>query len=781
MVRAMLLIAFLAASQAVTIQKKAQTLTSENPMRKIISMLQDMAKELEREGEVEKEIFDKAICACASGEGELNKVIDDSSAAIEELTAKISGAEAETTQLKQDVAGHKTSAETATSDLSEATMLRDKEYKKFVYDEKDTKSNIAAMAKAIPAIEQGMGGAALMQMPGQTQKMEKFRRFIEVTKLLGNDERSDVLAFLEQGSDEESGEKSQSQGAGEILGILKNMKDEMEKDLADMQAQETKDLEGFNELKAAKNDEIALNEKSVVEKEKRIGGLALELSEDGHALEDAEEEKANAEKFKATMKEQCATVEKDRDMRAKMRAAEIAAVSEAVKILNDDDALEVFAKTKSAAFVQKPKKTYEALIQLINRPGLHIKASKRHHHHLALLGIQSKTKKEEPAPKEPDAAATGQSAEKLVGHMIDGMVGVLHDEDVGDEHKKAWCANETFVAHSIEAEKKDKIEKTETEIAEQEDQIATLIAEIKALTENIAMTDKMVHEATEQRKEEHQDFVDSFATSATALRLIDKAIKRLEKFYSPEKFAKEKKAATDAALAKAGLSLLHKTNRPSAALVQKMENKMLPGGFDALIQTQATTESQKRFSMAVRDGVDPIVIPETPKTYEKKESGGVMGLMNDFKVDLKTDMTESETSEKFMAKDYVRMMSEAQASRAQDVKSMNGKKAAKATLDQKLVDNKAVLDLTQEELHNLQLYLIQLHTECDFLMRNFEVRHEGRVDEETGLETAETIVTDEEAPSHRDIETRFKEEHTDDDVDEHFPGTPIDDGPDKAH
>merc|ERR1719327_55691 len=116
----------------------------------------------------------------------------------------------------------------------------------------------------------------------------------------------------------------------------------------------------------------------------------------------------------------------------------------------------------------------------------------------------------------------------------------------------------------------------------------------------------------------------------------------------------------------------------------------------------ATTESMKRFSMAVRDGVDPIVIPETPKTYEKKESGGVIGLLNDFRTDLKTDMTESETSEKFMAKDYVRIMTDAQASRKQDVKSLNEKEAAKATLDQKLVDNKALLELTEEEIHNLE-------------------------------------------------------------------------------
>merc|ERR1719465_172153 len=123
-------------------------------------------------------------------------------------------------------------------------------------------------------------------------------------------------------------------------------------------------------------------------------------------------------------------------------------------------------------------------------------------------------------------------------------------------------------------------------------------------------------------------------------------------------------------------------------------------------------------------------------------------------------------------------MTEAMETRKTDVKSLNEKKAVKATLDTKLVENKELLALTTEELHNLELYLVQVHTECDFLMANFEARHEDRVDGETGLESAETIVTDGEVPSHKSIESRYEQEKTDDDVDEHFPGTPIDDGPD---
>merc|ERR1719313_1315845 len=217
----------------------------------------------------------------------------------------------------------------------------------------------------------------------------------------------------------------------------------------------------------------------------------------------------------------------------------------------------------------------------------------------------------------------------------------------------------------------------------------------------------------------------------------------------------------------------------NSLLAQKKAAELLPGGFDAFLQKSSSSRSLQKFRAAIRNGVDPIVLPETPTgAAEKQESGGVIALMTEFKNDLKMEMTEAETSEKFNSKEYVRIMTEAQETRAGDVKSLGEKKSVKATLDQKLVDNKGLLALSEEELHNLELYLVQVHTECDFLMRNFEARHEDRVDGETGLETAETIVTDGEVPSHKAIENRYAEEHTDDDVDEHFPGTPIDDGPD---
>merc|ERR1719236_325731 len=112
---------------------------------------------------------------------------------------------------------------------------------------------------------------------------------------MNSDDRSSVLAFLDTDAADSSSVQAPQSGA--ILGILKNMKDNMEADLKELQDQEAKDLNAFNDLKDAKTQEIQVSQKSVIEKEKRIGELALQLSEAKHALEDAEEELANAQKF----------------------------------------------------------------------------------------------------------------------------------------------------------------------------------------------------------------------------------------------------------------------------------------------------------------------------------------------------------------------------------------------------------------------------------------------------------------------------------------------------
>merc|ERR1719160_998362 len=191
---------------------------------------------------------------------------------------------------------------------------------------------------------------------------------------------------------------------------------------------------------------------------------------------------------------------------------------------------------------------------------------------------------------------------------------------------------------------------------------------------------------------------------------------------------------------------------------------------DSFMELPFSSFVQKKVLLRTRaPKVAPPVLPETPGDYKKKESGGVLGLMQDMKEELTADMREAETDEKYAVSDYVRIMKEAKDECAQLVKNKNHKLSVKAETEQRIADAKSKQALTLDELQNLALYIAQLHTECDFLMRNFEARHSGRIEEEHGLEDAKTIVTDEEPPTHAVIKQGYQQEHSDDDVEAHFP------------
>merc|ERR1719301_222922 len=199
--------------------------------------------------------------------------------------------------------------------------------------------------------------------------------------------------------------------------------------------------------------------------------------------------------------------------------------------------------------------------------------------------------------------------------MIDNMVQQLHDDDVDDEHKKDWCFNETDVMARVQEEKILLEENLNTSIASMTEDLGNLNVEIKELEETIYQQDQTVLKATKQRKEEHEEFVSTVAAIDTSLRLLDRAATKLNRFYSPEMQKAKEDAVKKAAAEAAGLGLLQKSSKIS-------------------VQIHSTKKAESE--------VDPIELPDTPVEYEKKESGGVIGLMDKLKQELKADQKEDE-------------------------------------------------------------------------------------------------------------------------------------------
>merc|ERR1719355_332503 len=110
-----------------------------NPIRKVVTLLQDMQKEVGVEGAKEKELYDKFMCFCTGNTAELQKGIDDNKAKLEELGGKLKSETAEKAQLELDIVQHKSDKTGAEQDLAKAEAIRSKEQADFDTDSTDAK------------------------------------------------------------------------------------------------------------------------------------------------------------------------------------------------------------------------------------------------------------------------------------------------------------------------------------------------------------------------------------------------------------------------------------------------------------------------------------------------------------------------------------------------------------------------------------------------------------------------------------------------------------------
>jgi chromosome segregation ATPase len=265
-----------------------------NPIRKVVTMLQNMQKQVTAEGEKEEALFEKFMCYCKNGRGDLEASIADAKNKIANFDSTVAELSAKKTQTEADLKQHQQDRTDAKEAMASATELRKKEAAAFAKESADAKTNIAALAAATAAIEKGSTGFL------QTNAA-KLLRTVAIEKAdISDSARQELLSFL-SGS-EEQGYVPQS---GEIVGILKQMHDEMSAGLADATAAEENAIQTYDALMAAKKKEVAALSAQIEEEIKRIGELGVEIAGMSNDLEDTKEALAEDTKFLAELNAGC--------------------------------------------------------------------------------------------------------------------------------------------------------------------------------------------------------------------------------------------------------------------------------------------------------------------------------------------------------------------------------------------------------------------------------------------------------------------------------------------
>mmetsp|Transcript_110970 Transcript_110970/g.192126 ORF Transcript_110970/g.192126 Transcript_110970/m.192126 type:complete len:692 (+) Transcript_110970:79-2154(+) len=670
-VRLSLVFSLLAATSC-TVGAELQV-TSANPIRKVVTMLQSMQKKITAEGEKEAALYEKFECYCKGGKGDLEASIASANIAVPQLGKDIEAKEAKLAQTKEDLKSAKVSRDEAKAAIADATAVREKEAAAFAKESTEYKTNIAAIKSAVSAISKGATGLFL-----QSNSAKLVLQAIDAKQDMIEADRQELVAFLSGGQ----ASTDEVPGSAEIVGLLKQLDDEMSATLASITKDEKAAIASFEAIVAAKKKEIAALTLQIEAKTKSVGELGVEIATMKGDLSDTEAALIADQKFLANLESDCATKAAEWAEIQKTRSTELAAVAETIKILNDDDALEVFKKTL-------PSASASSFVQVKVRTDQKAKA---------LAAVQQSIAKFGDVLPRLDFIALALHG-KTVGFekvikMIDEMVATLKTEQLDDDNKKEYCAAQFDSTEDKMKVLKGTISDLEPKIADTEDSISTLAAEIKDLQAGIASLDKSVAEATAQRKAEHEDFLELMSSDNAAKELLGFAKKRLMKFYNPKLYA-------------------------ATTLLQ-------------------VSEQSKHSSSA-----DPGPAPAAPGPYSTKsaESTGVVAMLDKLIAGLDKEMTEAEVSEKNAQESYEALMGDSAAKRTADGTSITEKEAAKADLGSALEAAKEAKASTEKEAMATGKYIESLHAECDWLVQYFDVRKEARTGEIESLANAKAVLS----------------------------------------
>jgi chromosome segregation ATPase len=661
------LVGFLFVAVATAVVKQ-EAEVSANPIRKVVSMLQSMQKKITAEGEKEKELFDKFNCYCQNGDQALAKSISEAEAKSPQVSSDIEEAESQVTQLKADLKSHQTDRAAAKAAMAEATSLREKEAAEFGSLKSELDANLAALAKATAAIEKGMAGSFL-----QTQDAQILKKLVLADNNMAEYDREDLTSFL-------SGSESYAPQSGQITGILKQMSDTMTKNLADATSDENSSIKAHEGLMSAKTKEVDALTSSIEDKSVRLGSTQVNIVEMKEDLDDTQKALLEDRKFLADLGKNCAIKTKEHEENMKMRSEELLALADTIKILNDDDALEIFKKTLPAASASFMQMTVDANNQRQQALAIVRAAQSQRHPELSFLALALQGKKVD--------------FSKVIA-MIDDMVKNLKVEQQNDNDKKEYCEMQFDTADDKKKGLERSVSNLEKAIEKEKEAIATLVEEIKSLEDGIVSLDKSVAEATEQRKEENAEYTELMASDAAAKELLGFAKNRLNKFYNPKLY----KAPSKAVLADVSAHDASKAAPPPP--------------------------------------------PETAAAFSKKseESNGVISMIDLLIKDLDKEMTEAKATEKNAQADYEQAMSDSASKRATDSKTLADKQKAKAETAADMEANTEEKAATTKTLMATLEYIQSLHAECDWLLQYFEVRKEARTGEIESLKNAKAVLS----------------------------------------
>jgi hypothetical protein len=490
-----------------------------SPVKKVLKLLKDMQGQLESEKAKEEEVYAKLSCWCEVNGKEKDAAVDAALRKTAELESTINALTAKATDVDGSIKSLTEETSANQESLKAATELREKERAEFNAEDKELLLSVDSIKNALVILSRHQ--SFLQVSSGFPSAFLEAKKMVK--KLL--DDHDDLLnqildpndkGLVEQFVQAGGAEAIKTKNMGEIVGILKQMKETFESNMSKATADEKKAEETFAQLKSAKTEEIQAGLDLIASKEQLLAKTNSKKAEAKEDLTDTTTGLNADQAFLLDLKKRCSVSDSEWQERQKTRSAEISAVSEAIAIIAGDDAHDTFGRTFS--FLQVSRKSAKD-------------DARRAKAHAILMKQASK---EASASLLAVASAVQLDAFSKVSDMINKMIADIKQESDDETEHKAYCEAELHTNEMATTDNDNLLKDLQAQVADLSSQIDTFTDEIAELKASITEMYIQMQRSNENREVENRQFQTTVADQRATQVILLKALDRLNVFYDQQ-------------------------------------------------------------------------------------------------------------------------------------------------------------------------------------------------------------------------------------------------------
>lgn len=678
-----------------------------SPITKVVGLIKNLKAEIDTDGKVEQQVFDKFACWS-------EEAIKSKTAVVVKANADIAEAESMIMHLSGSIGHSTTSLKATTDDISDnilaqkhAAEKREAESEAYAAEMQDLVASENAVKVAIQVLSQTSEGSLIEKKKflGVFQKAKVVRvadglrsvlKLPEIAGSMTEDDLGAVRDFINRPSDFLTGSPSPKAGiievqlsqqnnpfgdfaspSGKILGILKHMLETFTADIASKAQEEEDAIKAYHALVDSRKRELKVLQSQKLAQEVKLAADTKLMAET--KLKKAENEKIleGAEAFIEQTKASLKKVTKNWAERCRLRTEELRGIEDAIQFLSDPQARANFeaaattlvqVKSESVSDAQLEERRQKAYNQLQKfAKGLH--------------GMQL-------AQIAADLTLGGHF-DKVIA-AIDQLLVTMRKEEAEDIAHRDRCQNQQKANENTLDDLKKNIDTSKAAIEKMDDDIDDMNADLKAKQEQIEATREAIKNMTKMREDAHEEYVKATKADTEAVMVIAKAIQSLSQYYKNNR----------------GLKM--------DAFVQK------PFNF-----TSEDDAPRADFSMGDK---------------HSSSTGGIVSILLMIKEDIEMEIQSAMEEEKAQRADHFKLMANMEMTIAAVEAGIATLEKEKADMQSTQADEQEELLSNKEDEKSENEAKSTLDSDCSWVATHFETRRTKRKSEMQGLTDAKAYL-----------------------------------------